>query len=69
MEPTTVTCETCRKPMRPRSAASDLGPSDWHPPDERVASILATVFECDACGRVGIPRGVFTARTSRSRAA
>ena len=69
MESTTVTCETCRKPMRPRFASNELGPSDWHPSDERVASLLATVFQCETCGRVGIPRGVFTARASRSQAA
>lgn len=69
MENTTVTCQTCRKPMRPRSAASDLGPSDWHPSDERLASILATVFQCDACGRVGIPHGLFSLRSSHPQAA
>jgi hypothetical protein len=66
---TTVTCETCRKPMRPRSTAPDLGPSDWHPSDERVASILATVFQCEACGRVGIPQGLFQLRSSHPQAA
>ena len=68
METGTVTCETCREPMRPRSAAPELGPSDWHPSDDRLASILATVFQCDACGRVGIPQGLFS-RTSPFQAA
>jgi hypothetical protein len=38
-----------------------LGPSDWHPSDERLSALFAEVFHCGRCGRVAIRPGAVAA--------
>ena len=56
-----VTCQTCQTSMEPLPARADLGPSDWHPSDERLSALFAEVFHCGHCGRVAIRPGAVAA--------
>ena len=67
MDQAAVNCQTCWIPMTPQPNRLDLGPSDWHPSDDRLAALLAEVFACARCGRIAIRPG--SVASLRSRAA
>ena len=58
-----VNCQTCGVGMDRLPARLDLGPSDWHPSDERLSAVFAEVFHCSVCGRVAIRPGAVAAAT------
>jgi hypothetical protein len=66
MDQAAVNCQTCRTPMALQQNRLELGPADWHPSDDRLAALLAEVFECRTCGRVAIRPGAVASLHSRA---
>ena len=61
-----VSCHTCGVEMDRLPARLDLGPTEWHPSDERLSAIFAEIFQCAACGRVAIRPGAVAAAATRA---
>jgi len=63
-----TSCQKCGVEMDRLPARLDLGPTDWHPSDERLSAIFAEIFHCAICGRVAIRPGAVAAAATATRA-
>ena len=64
--PAVVSCQSCGVEMDRLPARLDLGPTDWHPSDERLSAVFTEIFHCAVCGRVAIRPGAVAAAATRA---
>jgi len=64
--PVFVSCQSCGVEMNRLPARLDLGPTDWHPSDDRLSAAFAEIFHCGVCGRVAIRPGAVEAAATRA---